>query len=91
MSTDCFTDIIAGNSYAIFIKISSVSDNDLNTLWEFYLEAGSTSESVVLVGNVDVPKELQNKMQVYPNFEMPKENLKEWKLTDEKSVLWGDW
>lgn len=76
VSTDCFTDIIACNSYAIFIKISSVSDDDLNTLWEFYLEVGSTSESVVLVGNVDVPKELRNKMQVYPNFETLKENLK---------------
>lgn len=76
VSTDCFTDIIACNSYAIFIKIPSVSDDDLNTLWEFYLEVGSTPESVVLVGNVDVPKKLRNKMQVYPNFEMLKENLK---------------
>lgn len=75
-STDCFTDIIACKSYAIIINMSAVSDDDLDMLWDYYLEVGMTSESVVLVGNVNVPKQLKNKMQVYQNFEELQNNLK---------------
>lgn len=75
-STDCFTDIIACKSYAILINMSAVSDDDLDMLWDYYLEVGLTSESVVLVGNVNVPKQLKNKMQVYQNFEELQDNLK---------------
>ena len=39
-STECFTDVIACNSYAIFINAMTVSADDLQMLWEFYLEVG---------------------------------------------------
>lgn len=75
-STDCFTDIIACKSYAILINMSAVSDDDLDMLWDYYLEVGLTSESVVLGGNINVPKQLKNKMQIYQNFEELQDNLK---------------
>lgn len=36
--------------------MSAVSDDDLDMLWNYYLEVGMTSESVILVGNVNIPK-----------------------------------
>lgn len=76
ISIDCFTDLIACNSYLMIINVPAVSHDDLNMLWDFYLEVGPVSESVVLVGDVRVPKQLKNKMQIYQDFEELKKNLK---------------
>lgn len=64
-STECFTDIIACNSYAIFINAMMVSADDLVMLWEFYLEAGSASETVVLVGHAEIPRQLKGRIKVF--------------------------
>ena len=33
-------------------------------LWEFYLEAGPTSETVVLVGHTEIPKQIKGRTLV---------------------------
>lgn len=59
-STDCFTDIIACISYATIINIPSVSDADLEMLWDYCIEVGfAMSETIILVGDVDIPKQLK--------------------------------
>ena len=68
-STECFTDIIVCNSYAIFINAMMVSADDLEMLWEFYLEAGPTSETVVLVGHAAIPKQLKGRIKEFSSFE----------------------
>ena len=60
-STECFTDIFACNSYAIFINTMMASADDLKMLWEFYLEVGPASETVVLVGYTEIPRQLKGR------------------------------
>lgn len=75
-STKCFTDIIACNSYAIFINAMMVSADDLVMLWEFYLEAGPASETVVLVGHAAIPRQLKGRIKVFSSFEELQSELK---------------
>lgn len=75
-STDCFTDLIAINSYAMLINVSAVSFEEWDILWEYYLELEVVPETVVLVGDGIVPKKLKGKIQVYPDFETFREKLK---------------
>lgn len=74
--TDCMTDILAINSYAIFINVNATSEHDLQLLWSCYSEVSPTSETVVLVGNTVVPKALQNEIKVYTNFEELQQEIK---------------
>lgn len=76
VSTDCMTDILATNSYAIFIKANAASEHDLQLLWSYYLEVSPTSDTVVLVGNTVVPKALQNEIKVYANFKELQQEIK---------------
>lgn len=75
-SADCFTDLIAVNSYAILINVPAVSFEDWDMLWEYYLEIDVVPETVVLVGDGIVPKRLKGRIQVYPDFETLREKLK---------------
>jgi hypothetical protein len=76
-STDCFTDIIACSSYAAIINIPAVSDDDLEMLWDYCLEAGfAMSEEIILVGDVNIPKQLKNKIQAYSDFVELQDKLK---------------
>lgn len=74
--TDCFTDIIACNSYAVFINTATASDSDLNMLWDYYLEVGATPETVILVGNIDIPKRMKKQIRVYASFDDLQPELK---------------
>lgn len=61
VSTDCFTDLVACSSYAILIHAASVEDEDFKMLWNYYFEVGANAlETVIIVGNTDVPKQLKN-------------------------------
>lgn len=75
-STECFTDIIACNSYAIFINTMMASADDLEMLWEFYLEVGPASETVVLVGHTEIPRQLKGRIKVFSSFEELQSELK---------------
>lgn len=70
VSTDCFTDLIACNSYAILIHATSVADEDFKMLWNYYIEVGANaSETVIVVGNTDIPKQIKKRIKVYSGFE----------------------
>ncbi len=43
VSTDCFTDLAACNSYAILIHAASVADEDFKMLWNYYLKVGTNA------------------------------------------------
>lgn len=75
-STDCFIDLIAIKSYALLINVPTVSLEDWDMLWEYYLELEVVPETVVLVGDGIVPKKLKGKIQVYPDFAILREKLK---------------
>ena len=76
ISTDCMTDILAINSYVIFIKVNAVSEQDLQLLWDYYLEVSPTWDTVVLIGNPVVPKALKNEIKVYANFKELQQEIK---------------
>lgn len=77
VSTDCFTDLIACNSYAILIHAASVADEDFKMLWNYYLEVGANaSETVIIVGNIGIPKQLIKRTKVYSSFEELCQELK---------------
>lgn len=70
VSTDCFSDLIACNSYAILIHAASVADEDFKMLWNYYIEVGANaSETVIVVGNTDIPKQIKKRIKVYSGFE----------------------
>lgn len=70
VSTDCFTDLIACHSYAILIHAASIADEDFKMLWNYYLEAGANAlETVIVVGNTDIPKRIKKRIKVYSDFE----------------------
>lgn len=64
-STDSVTDLIATVSDMI---ICSSSEN-LSTLFDFYQEIGYFSETVILIGDIVLPKALRNKVNVFADFE----------------------
>ena len=43
VSADCFTDLVACNSYAILIHAASVADEDFKMLWNYYLKVGTNA------------------------------------------------
>lgn len=49
VSADCFTDLVACNSYAILIHAASVSDEDFKLLWNYYFEVGANASETVLL------------------------------------------
>ncbi len=75
-STECFTDLIAINSYAILINVMTVYADDLEMSWEFYLEVGPTSETFVLVEYAKIPKQLKGRTNVFSSFKELQSNLK---------------
>lgn len=80
-STDCFTDLIAVNSYAIFINASEVPYDEWDILWEYYLEVGVVAEALVIVGGVIIPEQLKKKVHWYRDFESLRKDI------DRKSVV----
>ena len=77
VSTECFTDLVACNSYAILIHAASVADEDFKMLWNYYLEVGTNAlEAIIVVGNTDVPKQLKKRIKVYFGFEELCQDLK---------------
>lgn len=74
-STDCFTDLIAVNSYAIFINASEVPYDEWDILWEYYLEVGVVAEALVIVGGVIIPEQLKKKVHWYRDFESLRKDM----------------
>lgn len=76
MDTDDVRDIIATYEFAVIIKLQGLANTDIDMLIEFYREIALFSETVVLIGNVQIPAELTRRIMVYESFEAFAEKLK---------------
>ncbi len=76
INTDCFTDLLALPAYAQIVKVSATVPEDLETLFEYYIEVGSFSETVILVGDAAIPDSLKKKIHLYADFDSLMQNLK---------------
>ena len=76
MDTESFTDIIAHSEIANVVIWDKLSDDDKSLLIDFYTEIAPFSETMVLIGDVDIPRELRNCVAVYSSFDHFAENAK---------------
>ena len=76
MNTNCFTDIIATNEMAVIVNWAALSKDDIELLIDFYTEIAPFPETVVLIGNADVPDNLKKHVSVYEDFEGFAQNIK---------------
>jgi len=76
MDTDCFTDIVAISEMAIIVMWEKLSEDDKDLLIGFYSEVAPFSETMILIGNVDIPEELRNQVSIYDSFEEFSVNMK---------------
>jgi len=76
MNTDCFTDIIATSEMAVIVAWDKLYDEDRGILVEFYSEIAPFSETLILIGDVDIPTDLKKHVSVYDSFDRFTENIK---------------
>ena len=76
MDTECFTDIITRCEMAVIVMWDKLSEIDEATLIEFYTEIAPFSETLVLIGDVNIPNELKNEVSIYATFDEFAENVK---------------
>ena len=55
MDTGCFSDIVAISEMAIVVIWEKLSDDDRELLINFYSEIAPFSETMILIGDVDIP------------------------------------
>lgn len=76
MDTDCFTDIVAISEMAIIVIWEKLSDDDRDLLIDFYSEIAPFSETMILIGDVNIPEKLKNYVSIYDSFEAFSVNMK---------------
>ena len=76
MDTDCFSDIVAISEMAIIVIWEKLSDDDRDLLIDFYSEIAPFSETLILIGNVDIPENLKNHVSIYDSFDDFSVNMK---------------
>lgn len=75
-STSCFLDLIAVPAIALIIRLDGVEDEDLDIFWSFYAEVEVSIESIILIGEVEIPENVNKKMTVVTSFEELEPKLK---------------
>ena len=78
LDTDCTTDLIAIGCYASITNLSKIEDEELQILYDFYLDVLDPIEVPILIGipSLPVPTQLSNVFVLYESFEKAKEKLK---------------
>ena len=76
MDTDCFSDIVAISEMAIVVIWEKLSDDDRELLINFYSEIAPFSETMILIGDVDIPEELKKHVSIYDSFDAFSVNMK---------------
>ena len=76
--TDCTTDLIAIGCYASITNLSKIKDEELQILYDFYLDVLDPIEVPILIGipSLPVPAQLSNVFLLYESLEKAKEKLK---------------
>ena len=73
---DCFMDIIAGPQMVAITVWDCMDDNDKGAFEGFFTDIAPFLETVIVIGDPDVNKELRKNILVYDSFDMLAENLK---------------
>lgn len=76
MDTDCITDIIAVNEMAVIIRWDAMSEEDKDLLIGFYTEIVPFPETLILIGDPDIPDALRKCASVYDTFDSFSLNMK---------------
>ena len=78
LDTDCTTDLIAIGCYASITNLSKIKDEELQILYDFYLDVLDPIEVPILIGipSLPVPMQLSNVFVHYESLEKAKETLK---------------
>lgn len=78
LDTDCTTDLIAIGCYASITNLSKIKDEELQILYDFYLDVLDPIEVPILIGipSLPVPAQLSNVFLLYESLEKAKEKLK---------------
>ena len=78
LDTDCTTDLIAIGCYASITNLSKIKDEELQILYDFYLDVLDPIEVPILIGipSLPVPAQLSNVFVLYESIEKAKEKLK---------------
>ncbi len=76
MDTDCFSDIVAISEMAIIVKWKKLSEDDRDLLIGFYSEIAPFAETMILIGNPDIPEDLKKHVSIYKSFEELSSNIK---------------
>lgn len=76
MNTDCFSDIVATSEMAIIVIWEKLSSDERNLLIGFYSEIAPFSETLALIGDVDIPDELKKHVSIYKSFDEFSINMK---------------
>ena len=78
LDTDCTTDLIAIGCYASITNLSKIKDEELQILYDFYLDVLDPIEVPILIGipSLPVPMQLSNVFVHYESLEKAKEKLK---------------
>ncbi len=69
MDTDCFTDIVAYSEMAVVVMWDKLSEKDKGILIEFYTEIAPLFETMILIGDVEVPDELKKEVSIFADFD----------------------
>ena len=77
LDTDCTTDLIAIGCYASITNLSKIKDEELQILYDFYLDVLDPIEVPILIGipSLPVPMQLSNVFVHYESLEKAKEKL----------------
>ncbi len=76
LDTDCFSDIVACVEMAIVIMWDKLTEDDKSLLIEFYTEIAPFSETMILIGEPDIPDDLRKAVSIYPTFDEFSANAK---------------
>ena len=78
LDTDCTTDLIAIGCYASITNLSKINDEELQILYDYYLDVLDPIEVPILIGNpsLPIPAQLSNVFVHYESLEKAKEKLK---------------
>ena len=78
LDTDCATDLIAIGCYASITNLSKIKDEELQILYDYYLDVLDPIEVPILIGipSLPIPAQLTNVFVLYESMEKAKEKLK---------------
>ncbi len=77
MDTDCPTDLIAIYASAIIINVSTLKQDDIEMIFDYYLEInGCSDETVLWLGEPKPPVSIRKTLKCYESFDAVRDKLR---------------